>query len=333
MRFLIISLLFLLPWQSQAQESVRTLVAEGVVLHDAGDYDGALALYEQAYKLDPTYVTTMYEMGFTYHAMGDYKKAQKWMKKVIKLNDLYVGDAYSMLGSSQDDMGKPKKAIKTFQKGLALFPDDNMLYFNLALTHSRLEEWNEVAANLEEGILLDPSHASSLLLMATAQEILGNKSKALMSAYWFLILEPNTSRSAAAVALTKRVILPDMEADEDSNLNLTLVMNDDKEFATADMVLGMVAFSLYNETKGKISVPELFVGINESFFKILDENKEDKIGLWWEGFGYIFISLEKAGHTEAFSHYIWQSEGGQIAQWIESHDAQMDAFFNWIDNL
>lgn len=334
---LIFCLLFLtgtlIAQPGPSEKEIISLIRDGVDLHDSGDYEGALIRYNQALELDPDYTMAMYEIGFTYMAMGENKKAQKWMKKVIKADGEFVGQAYQVLGSLQDDSGKPKKAIKTYQKAIALYPDDYLLHYNLALTYTRLEQWADAANSLEEALSLEPTHESSLALMSISQEELGNKVKALLSGYLFLLLEPDSDRSQEVVNVTLRQILPDYTEDEEGNINLNMVLNEEDEFAAAAMAIDLAGLSLIEETDGEISMGGLFAGINEVFFSVLDESQDGQEGIWWEWFVFFFTYIHEAGHTEALSYYMWQSQGGEISDWIEYNDASMEAFFGWIDNL
>ena len=182
MRYSLALFLLLFTWNLTAQpgtteEQIVSLIRDGVELHDAGDYEGALIRYEQALELNPKSSMAMYEIGYTYMAMGENKKAQKWMKKAIKVDGPFTNQAYGVLGSLQDDAGKPKKALKTFQEAIERFPDDYLLYYNMALTQARQNAWLEATVSLESCLSLEPTHESSLALMATAQEELGNKVK------------------------------------------------------------------------------------------------------------------------------------------------------------
>ncbi|MBR9923162.1 MAG: tetratricopeptide repeat protein [Bacteroidetes bacterium] len=334
--FLALCLITVLPCNLSGQppfdDEVTALVKQGIVLHDAGEYDKAMILYRKALEIDEDSEVAMYEMGFTRFIMGDFKKAEKWMKQVIKLDGAFANQAWQILGSAQDDRGKSKKAIRTFSKGIEAFPDDHLLYYNLALTLSRQDEWEDAILALENALDILPNHTSSLSLMAIAQEMEGERIKALMSAYLYLFFDPQANRAEEMVNLCKRLIIPNLEKDGAGDFNITLSSPSDSEFASQEMLIGLKAISLVNENEGDISVPKLFAEINQSLFSNLGENLGGKEGLWWEWFATVLAEIEDAGHAEVFSYYIFQAHGGDVERWLQFNQNKLKAFFDWIDN-
>ena len=68
--FIIFSLAGLSATFSQDQPDAKSLVKQGVALHDAGKYDEALAKYSEALKLDSAYQSAYYEMSYTLFSTG-----------------------------------------------------------------------------------------------------------------------------------------------------------------------------------------------------------------------------------------------------------------------
>jgi len=62
-------------------------------------------------------------------------------------------------------------ALKTFNQGIAMFPDDVALLYSLALVHVQLENWRNAVTVLEKVMHLDPHFAGGIahenLLTAT----------------------------------------------------------------------------------------------------------------------------------------------------------------------
>ena len=65
------------------EELVKQKTDKAVELMDAGSTDEAIALLNEAKKLDPDNCDIDYEIGFAYLLKEDYKSAIKILKKVI----------------------------------------------------------------------------------------------------------------------------------------------------------------------------------------------------------------------------------------------------------
>jgi tetratricopeptide (TPR) repeat protein len=82
---ILLALLFVTPVVAQkidppkltptpATESQAALIKKGVALHDRGDYDGAIAKYEQVLRENPSNDWALYELAFSYEMKKDYRK-------------------------------------------------------------------------------------------------------------------------------------------------------------------------------------------------------------------------------------------------------------------
>ena len=69
----------------------KTPFQQGSSAYDNGDYDKALADFNQAIQLDPTYVFAYNNCGNVYLHKGDYDKAIADYDKAIQLDPKYAG--------------------------------------------------------------------------------------------------------------------------------------------------------------------------------------------------------------------------------------------------
>jgi len=53
----------------------KALLAQGVVLHDAGKFDGAIDKYEEVLKLSPANMTALYELAYSFAANKELEKS------------------------------------------------------------------------------------------------------------------------------------------------------------------------------------------------------------------------------------------------------------------
>jgi tetratricopeptide (TPR) repeat protein len=107
------------------------------ILESQGDIDGALAAYEEAFRVNPTDTETMAGLGRIYMARQVWDKARRVYRSMVLQNldpDLGVSKAevYFNLGTIHVQMNEPAKAKGMFQRGLELEPDNQALQQALA---------------------------------------------------------------------------------------------------------------------------------------------------------------------------------------------------------
>ncbi|HUH00576.1 MAG TPA: tetratricopeptide repeat protein [Kofleriaceae bacterium] len=107
------------------------------ILESQGDIDGALAAYEEAFRVNPTDAETMAGLGRIYMAREAWDKARRVYRSMVLQNldpDLGVSKAevYFNLGTIHLHMNEPAKAKGMFQRGLELEPNNAKLQQALA---------------------------------------------------------------------------------------------------------------------------------------------------------------------------------------------------------
>ncbi len=284
-------------------------------------------------KIDKKSTTANYEIAYTYFVVEQYDKAIEYSKKVIKQKTGNQQRAYVILGNSLDMAGNPDKAIKTYEEGLKKFPDDNMLNYNLALTCYQQRQYDKAEISAINAILAWPLHASSHVVLAAVMKEKGQRIKSLLPTYYFLMLEPNSSRSSVNYYNLKSLLEHGVEKKDEKNINVNILLSpSSEEFGAAEMMISLLAASKYiEENKDKIEI-ELFADANQSIFGILGELKKDNKGFWWDFYVTPFYEMTKLNLCEPFSYYISQStDSASVKKWIEENPDKMQKLINWIE--
>jgi lipopolysaccharide biosynthesis regulator YciM len=334
MKLLLLPITFLLCTFAIAQETIEKYVEEGVAYHDAGQYDLAIDAYRKALALDENSAVANYEIGLTYMYAKQYDNSLKHANKVIELNGQYLIPAYVTKGNCLDALGNSDEAIKTYNNALKKLGADYMLYYNLALTQYNKGDHTKATQSAINAIDNNPSHASSHLLLGYLMNGQKNKIQSILSLHYFLLLEPNSKRSAQALQILDEQFSGNVERDGPNNVNIFLSpesLDKKNEFGAADMMISLLAASNgLEENKGK-SDEELFITNTESFFKILGELKKKKNkGLWWEFYIPFYYELAKSKHIDTYCYFITQSTNDKAADWLKSNSDRLEELNGWL---
>lgn len=322
--------LFILSVSGQTTE-LQNYIDQGVKLHDNGDYKGAIELYEKALKIDPASPLVNYEISSSYYAWKNYEKAIAYSDIVIGLKSNFVDEAYILKGSAQDMMDKPKDAIATYKEAIKEYPNNHLLYFNLALTSYNIKEYKEAEQAVQKALTIKPSHASSHLLLGYVMNDQGSRVKSLLALYNFLLLEPNSGRAKAACKLLETEMKQGVKKSGDKSISITFNPGrESDEFNAAELMLSLLESSKSLEKNKNKPDCELFADNTKSFFSVLGELKKNNNGFWWNYYVDFFYEMTTKKHVEAYSYYITQSkEDATINSWVTANKDKVDALLKW----
>ena len=349
--FLFATLVFL-PFFIFAQNDVRALIEEGVKLHDAEDYKGAVAKYEAALKIEPKNATANFEIANTYVSLKEYKKALKYIDKVFDQKGVSLDEAYMLKGTILDLLEKPKESIKTYKEGINISKKTNLqqlLYFNLGVTYAKEGQYKEAEEALIESIKRKPTHPSSHFVLGQINFSQHHTTKAIMAYYNFLLLEPKTER---AKTIINRVYTM-LEGEKNETGGLNILLNPDKDessFSGSDLYISMlpaITSAVKESEKDTADIVEKklsdlkpdttansaahFAEKNQNIFKYLDEVRLKEQGFWWLYYADFYGELNKAGHTDAFSYYISTGKKDKdVTEWLAKNKDKFKALVEWI---
>lgn len=322
---------FLRNSYSQAsQVQVDELVDKGVALYDKGEYTAAIEQYKKALAINNKSPLANYEMASAYFALKEYEKAMEHADLLININMDYMNQAYLLKGTLLDVQGKPKDAIKIYKKGLKDFPEDYLLNYNLALTCYNQKEDKDAEEALKNGLRAKPGHASSHMLLVYLMNEQGQRVKALLAAYNFLLLEPTGKRAKAIMEILDAQLRKNVKKDGDGTTILVSGESTKDEFSSAELMLSMLEASKSLEENKNKSEQQLFAENTASFFSVLKEQKENNKGFWWDFYVDFYADLLKNKQVETLTYFISQSKSKpETLDWLKNNTAKTDALKSW----
>lgn len=332
-KFLIHFSLLLLPCLAFAQTEIESLIEEGIKLHDAGQYKEAIQQYKKAIKAGDASGMAEYEMGYSYYMLKDYDKALESCERTFKSKGKFEKQAYVLKGNILDDTGHSDKAIKTYEEALKDYPDDYLLYFNLALSYFRLEKLDEAGEAFVHALEKNSNHASSHLYLAKLKAFQGQRVPAIFSLYYFLMLEPEGARAEEAFTLLNSLIQKGTTQKDEKNIEISLDPSAMAgEFSVVEMFLSMqVAGNMSIENKDK-PAETVFKENTEALFGLLGEQGQaDKKGFEWAFYADFYARMEKEGHAGTFAYYICSPRYKGAADWMDDNADKFQAFADWVN--
>jgi tetratricopeptide (TPR) repeat protein len=305
----------------------NNFIAEGIKMHDKGDYEGAIEFYKKALQSDKNSIQACYEMASSYLALKEYENTIKYADKVIARNLDYVDQAYILKGSALDLSGRKPEAINTYKLALKKYTKNQLLYYNLALTSFNLKNYKDADEALQKALKLNPLHASSHFLLGMSMIAQKKRAQAVLALYNFLLLEPKTKRSASAL-----LALEDEwknAGKQKANSKTVPAEKEEDEFGTATLMMDMLEAAKNNEANKNKPAIILFTENTNTLFTILGEAKKDKKGFWWNFYVDYFYTIANNHHTEALCYYIIQSKGDTYDVWLKDNLSKMEALSEW----
>jgi tetratricopeptide (TPR) repeat protein len=190
----------------------NALLRSGIQFYERRDYDKALELFQQAATEFPTSMTAQYELALTYAARKDFQKAIDIAAKATDFKDPELARVYALIGNVLDMNGEPKRAVEVYRKGIEFATETtSTLYYNMGITYvEALKDSPAAKAAFKQSALVDPTHASTQLMLSKMFLRDDLRLPGLFAIGRFLILEPASTRIQEAYTLWYGVIRGNM---------------------------------------------------------------------------------------------------------------------------
>ena len=204
-------------------EIYKQQIDSAIALHEKGEYDKAIAIYDKVIENDDRYYDAWHEKTLSLFAAKRYQECIATCQIVLKKfkDNPANGQIYCHWGSAVDELGKPNDAVTVFSKGIKKYPDEYLLYLNRGITHYKQNNVKEAVSDMQSTISLNPLNASAHQFLAYSiyQE---NKMAFVLSLSTFLMLEPQGARAANNLELLCKVLGANVQQKDEKNINITL---------------------------------------------------------------------------------------------------------------
>jgi tetratricopeptide (TPR) repeat protein len=320
----LILVLLLMPVLGIAQQTddAKALVKEGVALNNQGKYAEAIEKYQGALKLEPGSAQANYQMGFTLITEKKNAEAIPYLENAIKGDGSanLTAACYDLLGSIYDRHHQTQKAIEAYKAGIKVAPDMQRLHFNLGIVYSRDRQYAEAETEAIEAIKLDPKHASSQRMYALVTFHQNKRVNALLAFCSFIMLEPNTPRSAEAYTNIQSILKGGVLKDATT--------------APTDIATNSIIQNVVSSAKSKAMPPmdALEYELKAIFTKAgeLSKQKTDK-DFFEKFYAEYFYKIAQTDNLTAFTRLVSLSANkDENTKWMADHDQLVKDLNKWV---
>ncbi|MBE9668609.1 tetratricopeptide repeat protein [Mucilaginibacter boryungensis] len=306
----------------------KLLVREGIELHNQKDYAGAIAKYKAALAIDPDYDPGNYQLAFSLNAMGKGLDGIPYLEKVFKSTSAstnLITGAYDLAGSIYDQQHQPQKAIASYQAGIKANPAYQPLRYNLGLAYFRNRQYAEAEQAAIGAINIDPKQASSMRLYALVCFHQNKRVPALLGLCEFLVLEPNTARSAEAYGNLQHILQGGVLKPEPGEVRPHAIE------AGVNAPNQVIAKAIAPFSRRRYaSAGDLLSAQLSAIFIALGTTPQEKYQ-FWHALADDFYKLSQTPNMPAFARLISLSTP-ESAKWAKTNVQQMSDLDGWLKN-
>jgi predicted TPR repeat methyltransferase len=128
---------------------------EAIALHRSGKLKEAEHLYQAILKADPDHVETQHFLGVLYHQCGQSDRAIASIERAIQMAPDYA-DAHNNLGNVLMAMNQLEPALRSYVRAVELVPDYADAWNNLGVVLRGLGQYDEAERAYAHAISLNP---------------------------------------------------------------------------------------------------------------------------------------------------------------------------------
>ena len=178
--------------EAEARARYSALVSQGNTDSNAGDYDRAIADFDEAIRLDPKSSIAFINRGDTYTNKGDNDRAIADYNEAIRLDPKSVL-ALSARGVAYAKKGDYDRAIADFNRAIRLDPKSTHAFRNRGVVYATKGDNDRAIADFNEAIRLDPKSAHAFSARGVAYANKGDNDLAIADFNEAIRLDPNNA--------------------------------------------------------------------------------------------------------------------------------------------
>lgn len=193
-RYLLIAFLFCGVITAQAQADTDTLRARAQAFLIKGDYDNALLVLNHAAEMDANNKDILKDEAYIYYLQRNFAKAIEIGKQITSRPDADV-QSCQVLGMAYKAIADYADAEKLYKKSLKQFPNSGVLYSEYGDMLAQQNRPDDAIKLWEKGIQVDPNNSNNYYYAARYYSLKGRPLWAVIYSETFVNIESLTQRT------------------------------------------------------------------------------------------------------------------------------------------
>ena len=318
-RYILFILLLLTVDASAQRERRDSLLQIGYVMRERGNYIEAMRFFAEV----GGDVGTL-EEAQTRYEMGEMNRAIRLCKQLIEHESQCSDDANLIIARAREAQGYKRVATSKYKKLTRKGNAEALYYWALMLQRSGHNA--KATEMLQKSIRANSANRNPHELLAEIMIDNGDRYRAILPLTYSLLLPDDTAslrRSAMQLEFLWRPKANLLKRIANSNLD-----KDEKSNAFARMMDSYI-YHWTDTAKVRSSSIRTFTPI---LINKLKENQMMQMDWWQVVYADFLLSIEEAGHTEAFLYHITAAlTPEETKSWIESHESEYASFLLWLE--
>jgi tetratricopeptide (TPR) repeat protein len=202
----------------------------------------ALKDYQEAVRIEPTYIDALNRLSVLYYQLGRFEESATISLQAIKLQPDYA-EAYTNLGAAYDSLGRKEEAIAAHERAIELHPGLASAHNNLGMVYYRLGRLDEALQAINRAIKLRPDFARAVNNLGRVYLKLNNYRAAEAAFRQAIIIDAGLAEAVGNLGVVQCVLGQDQEALE----SLKRATQLKPDFVEAHYNIGMLCIKIGRE--------------------------------------------------------------------------------------
>ena len=175
-------------------EELEKKLDTGNELFNAGEYDQAMAVYEEMLADFPdAYIINM-NIGNCYFQKEDYDKAEEYYKKIIE-QDAENAKALLAIGNCYTNRGDDEKALEWYNKIEMDKIEDNIVLYNIGVGFKNSGQHEDALKYFKRSVEVDENFLDGLYQLGLSYTSMMQKKEAIAIFEKYLSIDPDSDRA------------------------------------------------------------------------------------------------------------------------------------------
>jgi tetratricopeptide (TPR) repeat protein len=314
------------------ENTVEDYLKSGITLFNEGKINEAIKQYDSALKIDPNSDIANYEMAVACYVLEMYEFATKYstISLVEAKNDTLKQNCYLLLANSLEAQELYQETAEVYLESINSFPKNFQLMYNFSLFHNSQKDYDAAKKYVKKAILLNPLYPDAHVLLYQLSIRDEARIKALLTAYYFLLLEPRSPRAS-----TMRKNIDSIFVFESMTILNKQYKTIDNDFKLEEEVFHNIAYRKIREHRinpyDKTDI-ELFIEITKELINTTQISANYKDAIWREIYIDKLAKLWKTKNIDTFCYYISQTQNiYEIQDWLRKNPDRIEKLGIWIN--